>query len=371
MIGSYDDGEITFYEELGVTPEASPEQIRDAFRLFVRLLHPDQQTDPQLKEIAEKQMRKLNRIYAVLSDPSRRRRYDEMMVNAPEPALVLNPPSPGARRLMAGMVWGAAIVISAGLLFWLASENTPSGQNRAPDTNSASSSASPAPAPAKLTSAAAGGDSESAEVTQLRTELKAAALERDAAILELHKLHGNPESPPPPRPRPIAQSGTAWPVERADPKPALTMTELPSAPKLPMPANTAPSRIDRPVNRQPVGFWFYAKPKDGQVNKNESLYPPEYIEATITEDGGVIRGHYRSRFRIADRAISPEVNFTFSGTANGQQYNCLWTGAGGAAGELTLRLTSDNSMRIDWTASQLGSLQALSSGTAVLTRRIE
>jgi hypothetical protein len=125
------------------------------------------------------------------------------------------------------------------------------------------------------------------------------------------------------------------------------------------------------VNRQPVGFWFYAKPKDGQVNKNESLYPPEYIEATITEDGSVIRGHYRSRFRIADRAISPEVNFTFSGTANGQQYNCLWTGAGGAVGELTLRLTSDNSMRIDWTASQLGSLQALSSGTAVLTRRIE
>ena len=139
------------------------------------------------------------------------------------------------------------------------------------------------------------------------------------------------------------------------------------------PANTnaAPSRGDRTANRQPVGFWFYAKPKTGQVNKNESLYPPEYIEATITEDGGVIRGRYRSRFRIADRAISPEVNFTFSGTANGQQYNCLWTGAGGAAGELTLKLTSDNSMRIDWTASQLGSQQGLSSGTAVLTRRIE
>ncbi|HEX4134210.1 MAG TPA: DnaJ domain-containing protein [Bryobacteraceae bacterium] len=367
MIGSYDDGEITFYEELGVTPEASPEQIRDAFRLFVRLLHPDQQTDPLLKEIAEKQMRKLNRIHAVLSDPARRRRYDEMMVNPPEPALVLNPPSPGARRLMAGMVWGAAIVISAGLLYWLASENTPGGQNRAPDTNSTSSSTSPSAAPPKFTSPAAAGDSEPAQVSQLRADLRAATLERDAAILELNKLRRNAET----RPRAIGQSGSALPVERADPKPALTMTELPSAPKLPAPINSALSRIDHPVNRQPVGFWFYAKPKEGQVNKNESLYPPEYIEATITQDGGAIRGRYRSRFRIADRAISPEVNFTFSGTANGQQYNCLWTGAGGAAGELTLRLTSDNSMRIDWTASQLGSQQGLSSGTAVLTRRIE
>ena len=79
MIGSHDDSEITFYEELGVAPNASPEEIRDAFRLFVRLLHPDQQTDPQLKEIAEKEMRKLNRIHAVLSDPERRRRYDQRL----------------------------------------------------------------------------------------------------------------------------------------------------------------------------------------------------------------------------------------------------------------------------------------------------
>src|SRR5579863_9104352 len=79
MIASHDDSEITYYDELGVAPTASPEQIRDAFRLFVRLLHPDQQTDPQLKEIAEKQMRKLNRIYDVLSDPEGRRRYDEIL----------------------------------------------------------------------------------------------------------------------------------------------------------------------------------------------------------------------------------------------------------------------------------------------------
>ena len=156
-------------------------------------------------------MRKLNRIHAVLSDTARRRRYDEMMVNAAEPALVLNPPSPGARRLMAGMVWGAAIVISAGLLYWLASENTPGGPSRAPDITS--SSTSPAATPAKVASADPVRDSEAAQVSQLRAELRAATVERDAAMLELHKMRGNAET----RPRPIAQSGSAWPVRERIP----------------------------------------------------------------------------------------------------------------------------------------------------------
>ncbi len=69
MIASRRAGEITFYEELGVSSAASSQEIRDSFRTLARLLHPDQQTDPHLKDVAEKQMRKLNRIYAVLSDP--------------------------------------------------------------------------------------------------------------------------------------------------------------------------------------------------------------------------------------------------------------------------------------------------------------
>ena len=55
-------------EELGVAQNAPPEEIKDSFRALVRILHPDHQTDPQLKEIAERQMRKLNGIYAVLSE---------------------------------------------------------------------------------------------------------------------------------------------------------------------------------------------------------------------------------------------------------------------------------------------------------------
>jgi curved DNA-binding protein CbpA len=367
MIAPHNDGEITFYEELGVAPGASPEEIRDAFRLFVRLLHPDQQTDPQLREIAEQQMRKLNRIYAVLSDPESRRSYDEVLDGVfSSPIILSSAPSPQLRRLFATMAWTAAIVLSACLLIWLAYDNTPGVQIRSSDPNAVLASTTPS-APASPNQPAPDRDSDASRVVQLRSQLKAAIVERDAAISELDKLRGTPEI----RTRQASQSGGSGPLEGTEPRPALTMTELPAAPKLPVFSNAPVPRIERPAIRQLAGFWFYAKPAEGQTNKNQSLYLPEFIEATITEENGMIHGRYRSRFVIADRAISPDVNFTFSGTSSGTQCNCQWTGAGGARGELTLKLTSENSMRVDWIANELGTQQGLGAGTAVLTRRIE
>jgi len=366
MIASHDDSEITYYDELGVAPSASPEQIRDAFRLFVRLLHPDQQTDPQLKEIAETQMRKLNRIYDVLSDPESRRRYDEILETDFAPPIILNAPSPGVRRLGATLAWGAAIVVSAGLLIWLASENAPGVPGRALDPSLAPAAVSTF-SPASSRKAAADQESGPAQLSQLRSDLRAAIVERDAAIQELDKLRGEPDN----RTRQASQSESTSPVEGTESKPALIMTELPSASKLPVLSNSAAPRIEKAANRQLAGSWFYAKPPDGQANRNQALYSPEYIEATITEEGGVLHGRYRSRLPIVDRATSRDVNFTFIGTPNGTQCNCRWTGMAGARGELTLTLTSENSMRIDWTASELGTLKGLNSGTAVLTRRIE
>jgi curved DNA-binding protein CbpA len=362
MIAAHDDSEITFYEELGVAPGASPEEIRDAFRLFVRLLHPDQQTDPQLREIAEQQMRKLNRIYAVLSDPESRRSYDEVLDGSFAPPVILDSsPSPEMRRLIARMAWAAAIVLSAGLLVWLAYDNTPGPLSRATDPNALSATVL-ASAPDSPDKPEGDRDSDASRVYQLRSQLKAALVERDAAIGELNKLRGSAQA---------SKSGSSWPLEGTDPKPPLTMTELPTAPKLPVLASSALPRIERPATQHFAGFWFYATPPDGQTNKNQSLYLPEYIEATVTEENGMIHGRYRSRFVIADRAISPDVNFTFSGTPGGTQCACQWTGGGGARGELTLKLTSENSMRVDWVASDLGSQLGLGSGTAVLTRRIE
>jgi curved DNA-binding protein CbpA len=355
--------EITFYEELGLAPGASPEEIHDTFRALVRLLHPDQQTDPLLKEIAEKQMRKLNRIYSVLSDPDRRRRYDETLDEDDLPATIIinTSANPNLGRLVGRIAWIAAILVSAGLLVWLASEIVPAPPSRSHDQTTASYDPTAATGQPRDS-----GQNDKNEIQRLRSSLQALTVERDAAVRELTRLRGSSSTPS------SAPTAGSTPVDTGERNPApVTLTELPSPVKLPPPPSPAPARVEPVVNRHLAGFWFYTKPPRGQVNTNTAFYPPEYIEATITEENGIMRGKYRSRFQIVDRAISPDVNFTFSGTVKGTTVTCPWTGPGGAKGEITLTLTSGNAMRVDWTASELGNQQGLVSGTAILTRRID
>jgi curved DNA-binding protein CbpA len=361
MIASHHTGDITFYEELGLAPGAYPEEIRDAYRSLVRLLHPDQQTDPQLKAIAEKQMRKLNRSYAVLSDPARRLRYNEILNHEQGPPILVDSRSaPDMRRIAGRMSWIAAIVFSAGLLVWLAWESTPGPQTLARDPGGLMPAQPYSPAPISRSSIIASQD---LQISQLRSDLRAVSGERDAAIRELTRLQ---ESSPAP------ESGGAVLPEATDPAaPAVTPADVPVTPRSVVFTDLPAPRVEPLGNQRLAGFWFYAKPPQGQLNKNRALYRPEYIEATIWEENSVIHGKYRSRFQIADRGISPDVNFSFAGTPIGSQITCPWTGPGGARGDLTLKLVSDNSMRIDWTASDLGSHQGLNSGTAILTRRIE
>jgi curved DNA-binding protein CbpA len=73
---------MNYYEELGLTPDATPDDVHRAHRKLTRLLHPDQQTDESLRVLAEAQMRRLNSIVEVLTDSERRKQYDKG-VNAP------------------------------------------------------------------------------------------------------------------------------------------------------------------------------------------------------------------------------------------------------------------------------------------------
>ncbi len=272
MTGSHDENEITFYEELGVTSEASPEEIRDAFRLFVRLLHPDQQTDPQLKEIAEKQMRKLNRIYDVLSDPESRRDYDELLQGDFSPQIVFNSPAPIPGRLSPKLAWAAAIAVSTGLLIWLAYDGTPGGLGHTVDLNAppAFTSATPPSSPAKLATEAANRVSEASQISRLRADLRAVVVERDSAIQELNKLRGNSQTSD----REVPPPGNSWPLDGTEPRSAVTITELPSAPKLPVFSSVTLPRVERPATRKLAGFWFYAKPPDGRRTRTRPSIRP-------------------------------------------------------------------------------------------------
>jgi curved DNA-binding protein len=61
-----------YYEALGVSRDATTEQIQQAYRKLARKHHPDVNKDPG----AEDQFKEINEAYHVLSDPDTRKRYD-------------------------------------------------------------------------------------------------------------------------------------------------------------------------------------------------------------------------------------------------------------------------------------------------------
>src|SRR3954462_563279 len=61
-----------YYDVLGVSRDAGPDELQQAFRRLARANHPDVNKDPA----AEERFKEINEAYSVLSDPELRKRYD-------------------------------------------------------------------------------------------------------------------------------------------------------------------------------------------------------------------------------------------------------------------------------------------------------
>ena len=65
---------VDYYEVMGVSPEATPSEIKKAYRRLARKFHPDVSKEAN----AEEKFKQLGEAYEALKDPARRAEYDEV-----------------------------------------------------------------------------------------------------------------------------------------------------------------------------------------------------------------------------------------------------------------------------------------------------
>jgi plasmid stabilization system protein ParE len=318
---------LTHYDDLGVSANASGDEIREAYLNLVRLLHPDMLREPSLKRFAETQMQRIGRAYAVLSDPERRRRYDAELATG-----VLEPGAPpklkrgtGRSRARALITLGWLICAFAGIvgIGWYVSQQT-GGPSEPVQVSAAPIPLTPAAPPSSA--AAPGLNDKAAELESLRAELAAAKADGDRTLEQ-----------------------TILQAKELD---FLTSRIL-----------AAPSR---PAAAGFTGVWVLPTPK---VAPAASAFTPEAVDLILSEQPDKIQGRYRARYPGMGAAEPPMVRFYFDGECQGYVATAVWSGDGGSRGEIQLKLTSGNGLQLVWSTTQPGRESGPDSGTVALVRK--
>ncbi|MGP8243255.1 MAG: DnaJ domain-containing protein [Bryobacteraceae bacterium] len=353
---------MNFYEEFGVSSDASASEIRQAYKALARVLHPDSQTDEKLRAVAACQMKRVHEVLNVLLDPGKRRAYDESLAapyltsaalhRTPHDAepLVQPPEKFGvAQAVLRHWAWVLMGCMIFGSGFWFVTSRVPAATYYAP--------------PAYLTAALpnrtapASRPVERAAKHELGEHIAGAGLPSAAGV-------ALPEKPIPAKPEPPGLQGGLLPAPVALPGALPTAPFAVRAPEVRAPAPSVPS-IPR---SSMAGEWFYAP---GIEKPDPHLYPPVDIEFQLTEKDGTLSGQYRGRYKVPNAAVSQDVVFQVQGESPaGSSAALAWTSTDGARGEIDLNLSQPNLMKVTWWTTQLGSRPGLSSGAATLFRQL-
>lgn len=357
---------MTYYEEFGLSPAASAEQIHRCYKALAKLLHPDQIPDENLKRLAELQMRRLNQIQAVLTDPQKRRQYDAELearrepVRWPAEARRMRPRIHGSqRRLLIGLcAWGLPVGAIIILLLILSTDGAGARPLPAPVTPAEVAVESPpVDAPAALIS----NEPKTVPPVSLREDRVDAGkllVQSRTAESQMDALRMDQQSTR------EEMASTARPAsgDELPPNPIASMASR----------RVADTRPTLPVSHRDTGFaghWYYVPaPRQHAAN---GMYLPEYIELHISEEAGVLHGRYQARYRVTDQAIEPEVFFRFEGDASAPISRFPWTGPGQSQGSVELNLVSADRIEVTWSATQLSADLNLASGSAQLLRQRE
>lgn len=323
---------MTHYQELLIEQNAGIDEIHKSYKRLTRLLHPDLHRDPELRELAEVQMRRLNEMLQVLKDPEARRQYDlsiELPPRAPS-AMSVETSRFSLPWLVIGVAAGSLIVFFENHQHILSPYSV--NMDRKP----------------------------------------AAILSDNTGQKQDRPRPGSLLAAPPPvhpealRPAPAAATGAAGSRaegEKPDPAPAPAERVSGTAPN-----ETAALGVEECGAGCWSGAWLYVRRKGAP---EPGLYPPEYIEMRVTEQGGTLRGFYRARYRITDRPIASEVSFDFEGRVGAGEAVLPWSASRGERGELKLRRLTANTAEVSWYVTDFHGGNGLGAGTAVLVRREE